>query len=139
MNLGSIRTSAWSVAQTYHIANPGVIRHVWKARPAGLSDLPACFIGDIRTTLQHTAGTRIWVAEVDVVLVDNVSDNEETMARLDISAMALVDAFTDQPHAFGDNTVAEPASVQSTTVDVNGTNFEARVVTVGRIQFTEGR
>lgn len=139
MNLGSLRSSAWSVADTYRQSNPTVIRHVYKTRPAGQMDLPAVFIGDIRTTLNHTAGTRMWTAELDVVVVDMITDNEEAMARLDISAMALVDAFTDQPHAFGSNTVAEPGAVDSTTVEVNGVAYEGRVITVGRILFTEGR
>lgn len=139
MILSDLRTLAYGVVYTYSQSNPTVITHVFKTRPAGFGDLPAAYVGDIRTSFNHTAGTRMWTAEVDVVIVDNITDNEEAMARLDISAMALVDAFSDQPHAFGSNTVAEPRGVSQTTDEVNGVPYEARVITVGRILFTEGR
>lgn len=138
-SLATVRSSAFSVVETYRAANPALIRHAHTTRPAGFSDLPAVYVGDVRTQLFHDSGTRRWAAEVDVVLVDNVAVNEEAMARLDITAMALVDAFTDQPHAFGDNTVGEPIGVASLTEEVNGVPYEMRVVTIGRIYFMEGR
>lgn len=139
MNLQSIRTSAYSVLATYAASNPTQITKAFKARPASFAGVPLAYVGDVRTSFKHTAGTRMWTAEVDVVVVDNLADNEEAETRLDNAAMGLVDSFTDQPHAFGDNTVGEPLGVAQTTDDVNGVPYEARVVTVGRILFTEGR
>lgn len=137
--VSTLRSATYSVAETWRAANPTLLRHVHQARPENIGDVPCAFVGDVRTTLAHDSGTRRWQGEVDLVMVDAIQVNDEAMDRLDTISAALLDAFTDQPHAYGDNTVAEPIGLASLPVEVGSVVYEGRVLTIGRIYFTEGR
>lgn len=138
--LSTLRSATYSVAETYRAANPSVLAHVYPTRPGGTSDVPFAYVSDIRTTLQADSGTRMWTGEVDLVIADSLQVNDETEDRLDTIAAALTDAFSDAPHAYGSNTVGEPIGLASTEIEVNNVvTYAGRVLTIGRIQFTEGR
>lgn len=136
--LGDVRAGAVTILQSVAAAHPTSLGQVYTARPASLAP-PCAYVGDVRMDLAHDSGTRRWSGSLDVVLVDTVADNPETMGRLDTATAYVVDAFTDAPHALGLNTVAEPVSVRSMSLEQNGVIYEAVVVTVGRFVYQEGR
>ena len=134
--LSDIRNGAKAVLDTVT-----GIEQTYASRPASLGALPCAFVDEIRTQLLHTAGVRQWDGcEVDIYVISGGFDNEENQADGDTVVAAVIDAFSDTPHAFGANTVSEPVRVRSASVDNgNGVTFPAWIVTVGRFFYSEGR
>lgn len=133
--LTDIRTAAHA-----KLAGVSGLLATYAARPGDLGGVPAAFVGDMRINLAHDAGLRMWSGEVDVVLVLNAFDNVEAAESADTLIESVIDAFSDDPHAAGANTVSEPTKVRSTAWEqADGVTLPAWVVTIGRFVFTEGR
>lgn len=137
--ISDLRTSAKNKLEAVRVANTGLIDHVNIARPASANGVPMVYVGDTRVRIQHDMGLRMWDGEQDIVLVDTVSDNQETMTRLATLADIVVDAFTADPHALGANTVSEPTVVGWIPLTFGSTEYEAVVITVGKFTYQEGR
>lgn len=137
--ISDVRDNAKATLDAYALAHPLLLVQTYSARPGGFGSLPCAYVGDTRMTLVHDSGTRRWSGEQDVVLVDMVAVNEETMTRLATLADGVVDAFSDAPHALGANTVAEPTSVGWIPQPLSTTEYEAVVITVGKFTYQEGR
>lgn len=111
---------------------------VHKARPASFGSLPCLFIGGIRSRITHDMGTRRQDPEVDLYLVDVVSDNVEAVDRLDALTDSLIDKLTANPHAVSGLTLIEPVRGTTTELDIGGVPYAASVVTVSAL-LQEGR
>lgn len=125
--------------KTANSTPPGKLRQVHRARPAAFGALPCIYIaGMTDTRIQHTAGLRQRDVQTTLVLVDEISDNEEVVARLDALADALIDFLSARPHILGDDTIAAPTRGEQTELDLSGVRYAAVVVTLlGQVQ--EGR
>ncbi len=88
-----------SILDTYHAANPLTLVATFSARPATFArEMPFAFVEARNETVRHDAGTRTRTMTPTVVLVDRLTDNTETMGRLDPLVDALLDAYTASPH-----------------------------------------
>lgn len=118
---------------------PNKLRQVYRARPAAFGAMPCLYIGGITDVrIQHTAGLRQRDIQTTLVLVDEISDNEEVVDRLDALADALIDYFSARPHALSDDSLVAPTRGEQTELDVSGVRYAVVVITLlGQIQ--EGR
>lgn len=137
--ISSIRIGAKTTLDAYLAANPTLLQQTHSARPGSFGALPCAYVGDTRIQLVHDAGLRMWSGEQDIVLVDNVAINEETMTRLATLADGIVDAFSDNPRALYAGAVSEPMTVGWIPQPIASTEYEAVVITVGKFTYQEGR
>lgn len=137
--ISNVRDSTKTKLDAIQVANPLLLDHTASARPGAFGGVPMAYVGDTRMTLVHGSGIRRWSGEQDVVLVDMISDNEETMVCLAALADIVVDAFSDDAHAMGANTVSEPTTVGWIPQPISSTEYEAVVITVGKFTYQEGR
>lgn len=87
-----------SVLQAFQTANPTLLRAVFPARPSRYTgDMPFAYIETRNESVTHDSGTRTRTMTPSVVVVDQLTDNEETMARFDALVDLLMDHFTANP------------------------------------------
>lgn len=135
-----VRTAAYGVLQTVQTAHASLLANVHSARPAAIAGLPAAWVDDVRFTLNHDMSLRTWLGEAEVWIAYDAADNEDGQSRADVLLGYVLDAFTDDPHWPGVNTIGEPRGVRSDSFDGGeGGTYPALVVTLGRIQMQEGR
>lgn len=119
-------------------ANPTLVDRVYRKRPASIADTRSIFIGTIGETLRHDSGTRQRTTDVEIVVARHLADNEETADDLEELADALIDYLSDNPHAFGANTVQEP--VRDAEVEIaEGTVYVPGITITCRALIMEGR
>lgn len=118
-------------------ANPTKLRQVRTARPSSVSETPCAYLGRRPgNVLQFDSGTRAQNLGVEVVLVDSLSDNEETLGRLDALADLLLEWFTVNPHAAGGTRLLQVAQIEDGEEEY-GTNVRYETVTL-RLASTSG-
>jgi hypothetical protein len=132
------RTALYALLQTFNSAQAG-LRQVYKARPPDFGSCPCAYVGGItEPQIRHDSGTRQRTIEANVVLVDELTDNEESAGRLDLLTDALLDALTAAPHAAGAQTVISPVRIDTAELDVGGVFYAANVIVVSGLVL-EGR
>jgi hypothetical protein len=105
------------------------LRQVYKARPPDFGSCPCAYVGGMpEPSIRHTQGIRIRQMEPNIVIVDELSDNEETAARLDFATDILMNALSAAPHVVEPNTVTEPTRVDTAELDVGGVMYAANVI-----------
>lgn len=120
---------------TFQTANPSLLRHIHRARPANVSETPSAWIGEIAENIVQTSGVRRRSFVVPVVIVDVLVDSSETGGRMDDLVDLLIDAFTAAPHAVSGTTLIEPTGVSE--VEIEGPFRGVQINVSGLIQ--EGR
>lgn len=130
-------TGMLAMLNAYIAANPTLLVRAFKVRPGNLvaTDLPCAYIDLRPETIAHAAGVRTRTMSPSVVVVDRLTDNAETLTRLDSLTDALVDWFTGYPHIVA-GTVWDQMTVGDESVS-EGT--EAVRFTFGNIEVIEGR
>lgn len=118
-----------STLRTYATANPTKLRQVRTARPSQISETPLAYLGRRPETVTHDQGLRARRLLVEVVLVDVLADNEETLGRLDVLADGILDAFTASPHMADDDAVTQVVSIADGEDD-DGTNVKYETLTL---------
>jgi hypothetical protein len=117
------------------------------AHPSGVQGPPArlrlgcpcAYVGGItEPRIVHTSGVRQRDLELNIVVVDELQDNEETSGRIDVLTDALLDALTAAPHAVSALTVQQPVRVEAGELDVGGVIYAANVIVVSA-SIQEGR
>lgn len=132
------RTALYSLLQTFNTAQSG-LQQVYKARPPDFGACPCAYVGGItEPSIPHDSGTRQRNLEANVVLVDELTDNEETAGRLDVLTDALLDALTAAPHAVSGYSVITPVRIDTAELDVGGVFYAANVIVVSGL-IMEGR
>lgn len=122
----------------FKAAQPTLLQ-TYRNRPASFGSTPCAYVGGIsEPRILHTAGIRQRDIEASLVLVDTLTDNEETADRLDVLVDALIDALTAQPHVVDPETVQAPTRVEPVELDAGGVPYAAVVVTA-LVQAQEGR
>jgi hypothetical protein len=122
----------------YQVANPTLLRKVYRSRPGAFMELPAAYVGPRAETITHTAGTRERQINPTVVVVDGFSDNVETGDRMDILMDDLVDVFTAGVRQIG-NSIIEPTSVDPGELEASGAIYRAETIEFARTSIREGR
>ncbi len=81
-----------TLLDNFMAANPTLLRHRFTTRPPSLvTDLPCAYIDLRPETIHYDSAIRDRVMSPSIVFVDQLTDNQETLARFDL----LVDTFTD--------------------------------------------
>jgi hypothetical protein len=133
------RTSLHTLLDTFKTNNATLIRQVYKARPPDFGSCPCAYVGGItEPRIVHTSGVRQRDLELNIVVVDELQDNEETSGRIDVLTDALLDALTAAPHAVSALTVQQPVRVEAGELDVGGVIYAANVIVVSA-SIQEGR
>jgi hypothetical protein len=127
-----------NVLDVYQAANPTLLRAVYRARPSQIGETPCAWIGDRSEQLTHDSGTRGRTMLVQVVLCDTITDNGETLDRIDPLVDALLDALTALPHGVTSGTVLDPVGVDDADIPFGTVNYFGTVITV-RVRILEGR
>lgn len=86
-----------SMVNTFIAANPSLLVRVYRARPPGLADFPCAYIENRPEDVVHDVQTRTRVMSPSLVVVDRITDNAETMLRMDILVDKLLDQITATP------------------------------------------
>lgn len=116
----------------------GDLEQVYANRPPDFSDTPCLYIGGIEEVIRLGAGIRQRDLSVTTVLVDELTDNEETAYRLDALADAWLDYLTDNPHGIAAVTLLTPQRMAAPELSVGGV-FYASVITTVLAQIGEAR
>ena len=128
-----------TILQGFQTANPTLVRSTSRARPPSYNiDLPTAFIETRPETVAHANGIRTRVMSPSVTFVDRLTDNVETMDRMDDLVDAALDYFTANPH-ITPNTVWDALTIADGLEDDGGSRFQAVTFTFGNISIIEGR
>lgn len=133
-----LRAALYGVLFEFHAQNTDLLRAVYTARPEGISELPAAWVGNIDETITHTSGTRERALRPSVVIVDNLAENTSTLDRLDILVDELVDRFTAAVRRIP-TTVIEPVSVTDGEFTIGDTTYRTVEIGFDRTSIREGR
>lgn len=96
---GDIADGLKTLLDSFKTANPTLLRSTFLAHPPSLNvDLPAGWVETRNESVAHVAGIRTRTMSPTVVVADRLTDNAETMARMDDLVDALLDHFTTTPH-----------------------------------------
>lgn len=133
-----IRAGLKTILDDFQTANPTLLRHTYKARPASVGDLPAAYVGNMPEVAQHVHGIRVRELSASVTFLDLISDATEVTDRMDDLVDAFLDYLTDRPHITS-ATVWDRVTVDDGELDYDGALY--RAVTFGGINVTihEGR
>lgn len=102
---------------------------VFRARPPSFNP-PLAYVGTFRETVSHTMGVRQRMSRDELVIVQGVYDNFETVDRQDLVVDAFTDWLTTHYDAAGDNTVTEEVAKEDVELDFKGIVYFATVFSV---------
>lgn len=128
-----------TILTAYQAANPTLLRSVHSARPSRYTgDMPFAYVETRNETVAHDAGLRTRTMTPTVVVVDELTDNGETMGRFDVLVDSLLDWFTDNPH-ITPNTIWDQLSITDDYEEVGDRLFAAARFSFGNVTAREGR
>ena len=121
-------------------ANPTLLRRAFRARPASwTTDTPCAWVETRNETVTHDSGLRMRAMTPSVVVVDRLTDNIETMDRMDDLVDALLDYLTANPH-IASNTVWDQLTITDETDQLpDGSWITAVRFSFGNVNVREGR
>jgi len=129
-----------TILQGFAAANPTLVRSTWRTQPPSFNvDLPAAFVGVRPETAMHANGIRTRTMSPSVIFIDRLTDNNETMTRMDVLVDAAMDYFTANPH-ITPNTVWDTfTTTDGMFEDLSGMKTQGVTFTFGNISIIEGR
>jgi hypothetical protein len=129
-----------TILDAFKTANPTLLRRTFAVRPPHWNtDLPCAFVGPRPESTNHDQGTRTRIVSVSVSFVDRITDNTETMDRMDILVDKFADHLTTYPHITA-NTIWNRWTTLDEQIDVgDGTALQAVTFTVNDLSIQEGR
>jgi hypothetical protein len=129
-----------TILEDFTTANPTILRRVFPVRPPNWNtDLPCAFVGDRPESTSHDVQTRTRIISVSVTFVDRITDNTETMTRMDALVDLFADHLTGYPH-ITPNTIWNRWTTLDEQIDVSdGTGLQAVTFTVPDLSIQEGR
>lgn len=135
-----IASGLLTILEAFITANPTLLRRAYRARPASWNtDLPAAWVETRNEVVAHDSGVRTRTMTPSVLVVDRLTDNTETMDRMDDLVDALLDHFTASPH-ITTTTIWDALSVTDETEQLpDGSWVTAVRFTFGNVSIREGR
>jgi hypothetical protein len=128
-----------TILQGFAVANPTLVHSTFRSRPPSLDvDLPTAFVETRPETVAHANGIRTRTMNPSVTFVDRLTDNNETMTRMDVLVDAAMDYFTANPH-ITPSTVWDALTTTDLSLNDGGSMFLAVTFTFGNISIIEGR
>ncbi len=124
----------------FKTANPTLLRRTFATRPPHFNtDLPCAFVGPRPESANHDSGIRTRTISVQVTFVDRITDNTETMRRMDVLVDKFADYLTTSPHVIA-GTIWSTWITLDEQYDVgDGTALQAVTFTVPDLSIAEGR
>jgi hypothetical protein len=124
------RAAFYALLGTFNAAQ-SELRQVYKARPPDFGACPCAYVGGItEPVISFDSGTYTRHLEVNLVLVDELADNEETAGRLDVLTDALFDVLQVSPHVIDGYSVTQPLRIDTAELNVGGVTYAANVIVV---------
>ena len=130
-----------TILDGFKTANPTLLRHTFSARPPGFNtDLPCAFVGPRPETATHSQGIRTrTLSGLSVSFVDRLTDNAETMTRMDVLVDAFADYLTARPHVIP-GTIWNTWTVIDEQLDIgDGRALQVVTFTLPDLSISEGR
>lgn len=128
-----------AVIDAYLAANPSSLVATFDYRPESFALTPLAFVDTRNETVVHDAGTRTRTMTPVVVVVDRITTNTETMARLDALVDGLLDQFTaTNPLVAGGNWRGS-VSISDSFEQVGDNYYQAVTFSFGDVLISEGR
>lgn len=127
-----VATGLLAILDAFRAANPTLLRATFKARPPSpVNDLPYAYVNGRSETITHSNQIRRRVMRPEVIVVDALTDNVETVERFDLLVDALIDHFSASP-AVTPNTHWDAMSVDDILEELPDGTYRAGV----RFSFT---
>jgi hypothetical protein len=128
-----------SLLNTYKSSNPTLLRAVYTSRPASIGETPCAFIGPRNEQITHSMSvqTREFTG-LSVVLVDALTDNQESADRMDDLVDAILNVIASNPRAIPALGVLEATNVEDVELDYGTTIYRASVINLSRTFAKEG-
>lgn len=129
-----------TILDAFKTANPTLLRHTFAAQPPHFNtDLPCAFVGPRAETALHDQGTRTRTMTPSMTFVDRITDNTETIGRMDVIQDKFADHLTTYPHVIA-GTIWNRWTVTPAQIDVgDGTALQALIYTLDDLSIQEGR
>lgn len=130
----------YTILTGYVAANPTLLRRAFRARPASwTTDTPCAWVETRNETVTHDSGIRTRTMTPSIVVVDRLTDNVETMDRMDDLVDSMLDYFTANPHITA-NTIWDQLAISDETDQLpDGSWVTAVRFTFGNVSAREGR
>jgi hypothetical protein len=128
-----------ALLNTYKSSNPTLLRAVYTSRPASIGETPVAFIGPRNEQIEHSMSvqTRTFVG-LTLVLVDVITDNQESADRMDDLVDAIVDVIASNPRAVPSLGVLAATGVEDVELDYGTTVYRASVINLSGTFAKEG-
>lgn len=136
----NIVAGAYAQLGAFMVANPKLMRQRFTARPKSLTNAakPCAYIGARPETIATGSSIRQRAASVQIILVDEIPDTEETLTRMDELVDGLVDWFTKYYHAAGAPTINGATGTDQIGEEELNLGLYAEVLTIS-FGLAEGR
>jgi hypothetical protein len=125
----------------YRASNPSLLIATHTTRPPSFNKgVPAAWVGSrSEPRISHDSGTRTRIVDWTIGVVDEITDNEETMGRLDAVVDGILDLITDTPHVVT-GAITSVVSITSDEEEAAASGvYYAKAVLRGRTEIIEGR
>ena len=131
-----VRAALVTRLEAVKAANPTALRKVYLARPAAIAEHPVAWVGTITERFQHTSGvrTRLPGTVATVIIATILTDNAETLTKVDDAAGLVIDDLTANYHALSSDTVIEPIGSESVEIPYGDTAYPGVEITVSIIE-----
>lgn len=133
------RRAVYQYLGEFRVGRQDRLRGIHRARPASFPAMPAAYVGPIVDTLRFPGSARQRDLAVQVVLVGDLSaDNEHTADMLDALADDLIDELSVRRHLVHDDgvhlsagdTIQEPQRAEGGELDLGGVLYPVVIVTL---------
>lgn len=131
-------TGLLAILDAFIAANPTLLRRRFTVRPPSLvTDLPAAYI-DLRPyTVHYDSAMRDLVASPSVVFVDRLTDNGETMQRMDSLIQAFTEHLDGYPYLTSGNAVWSDGTWSDETENLGHPEDRDAPMLAARFTFTD--
>lgn len=123
----------------YKTANPTLLVHTFRQRPESCAEFPYAYV-DLRPERIHfESGLMVRTMDAGFIVVDQMTNNQEVMARFDVLVDSLVEALAALVGRITSETIFSDVTVQDAVETQGETDFQAVRVGLPGLLKQEGR
>jgi hypothetical protein len=134
-DVGNGLMDVFSQVQT---AAPDLLARYYRARPEAFSQFPCVYIDRRPETIMHDSGTRNRNMSPSIVMIDQITENQETEDRIDQLVDVMIDALTANPQ-LAEGTIWSRMTLADESAEVGDFLYMAVRITLENISIREGR